>query len=455
MGERGVRQRVLTALGLDRRDVRAWAMYDWALSAQETTIAVAVFPIYFLSVAAADLPATVAAQSIAYANSAEIALVALLSPVLGAMADYAAVKKRLLASFMMGGVLATAAMFLVQRGDHLLAVVLFMLAGLGAQGSRVFYEALLPHLAGEADMDRVSTAGYALGYVGGGILLALNLAWIQHPSWFGLPSGPGLSPGEATLPARLAFLSVSVWWALFSIPLFRSVREPAARMETDERRGMNPARVGFARLVETFGELMSYRQAFLMLLAFLIYNDGISTIQKMATTYGTEIGIGQGDLIAAILIVQFVGIPFTFLFGLMAGRMGAKRSILAGLLVFMGISVFGYFLRTATQFYFLALLVGLVQGGTQALSRSLFASIIPRHKSGEFFGFYSVFSRFAAVFGPLVFGLVLSATGTSRSAILSIVVFFIVGGGLLLFVDVEEGKREAARAEAALVPARG
>jgi UMF1 family MFS transporter len=442
----------LAALGLDRPELRAWAMYDWALSAQETTIAVAVFPIYFLSVAAVDLSDTVAAQSIAYANSMSIAVIAILSPILGAIADYAAIKKRMLGVFVAGGVLASGAMFLVQQGDHVLAIVLFILASVGAQGSRVFYDALLPHIAGERT-DRVSTAGYAFGYIGGGLLLAVNLAWIQQPQWFGLPSGPDLEPGAATLPARLALLSVGVWWALFSIPLFRRVPEPPVRLEPDEQKGMNPVRVGFTRLLETFKQLRAYRQAFLMLLAFLIYNDGISTIQRMATTYGTEIGIGQGDLIAAILIVQFVGIPFTFVFGALAGWIGAKRSIFVGLLAFMGISVLGYFMRTAAHFYLLAFLVGLVQGGTQALSRSLFASIIPKHKSGEFFGFYSVFSRFAAVIGPLVFGLVLGATGSSRNAILSVIGFFIVGAILLAFVDVEEGQREAARADAAARPA--
>jgi MFS transporter, UMF1 family len=225
------------------------------------------------------------------------------------------------------------------------------------------------------------------------------------------------------------------------------------RLEPVERRGMSPVRVGFERLLETFRQLKAYRQAFLMLLAFLLYNDGIGTIQRMATTYGTEIGIGQGDLIAAILIVQFVGIPFTFLFGMLATWIGAKRAIFVGLFTFMGISVLGYFMRTATHFYLLAFLVGLVQGGTQALSRSLFASIIPKHKSGEFFGFYSVFSRFAAVGGPLVFGLVLGVTGSSRNAILSVIAFFVAGAILLAFVDVEEGKREAGRADAATRPA--
>lgn len=441
---------VLGALGLHRRDLRAWAMYDWALSAQETTIAAAVFPIFFLQVAAADLPGTRGAEMFAYANSLSIAVVAVLSPILGAVADFAAVKKKMLAVFLAGGVLASGAMFLIQRGDYWLAFALFVLASVGAQGSRVFYEALLPHLAGDNDVDRVSTAGYAMGYVGGGLLLALNLAWIQRPQWFGLPSGPGLTPEQATLPVRLAFVSVAVWWALFSIPLFRRVPEPEVGLEADEQRGMNPVRVGFTRLGETLREIRAYKHAFLMLLAFLIYNDGISTIQKMATTYGAEIGIEQGSLIAALLIVQFVGIPFTFLFGLLVRPLGVKRSIFVGLFTYMGISVMGYFMETAADFYVLAVLVGLVQGGTQALSRSLFASIIPRHKSGQFFGFYSVFSRFAAVSGPLVFGLVLSTTGESRNAILSIILFFVVGAVILAFVDVDEGKAQAARAEAEL-----
>ncbi|MEJ2203406.1 MAG: MFS transporter [Gemmatimonadota bacterium] len=442
--------RILNALGLHRRELRAWAMYDWALSAQETTIAVALFPIFFLQFAAADLPDGVGPQLIAYGNSVSILLVALLSPVLGAIADFAAVKKRMLAVFMAGGALAAAAMFLIERGDYFLAMVLFVLASVGAQGSRVFYESLLPRIAREGEVDRVSTAGYAMGYVGGGLLLALNLAWIQRPEWFGLPSGPDLTPAEGSLPARLAFLSVAVWWVLFSIPLFRRVPEPDVALEADESAGMNPVRVGFTRLVETFREIRAYKQAFLMLLAFLIYNDGISTIQKMATTYGTEIGLADTDMIPAILIVQFVGIPFTFLFGLLAVRLGAKRSIFVGLAVFMTVSILGYNLRTATHFYALALLVGLAQGGTQALSRSLFATMIPKHKSGEFFGFYSVFSRFAAVFGPVVFAAVYGASGSSRNAILSIIGFFIVGGVLLAFVDVEKGKRQAQQVEAAL-----
>jgi UMF1 family MFS transporter len=289
--------------------------------------------------------------------------------------------------------------------------------------------------------------------VGGGILLGLNLAWIQRPDWFGLPAGPGLSQHQATLPVRLAFISVAVWWIVFSLPLFRRVREPPPRLEPDERRGENPIRAAFTRLVETFRELRIYRNAFLMLLAFLIYNDGIQTIIKMATAYGTELGIGQNALIGAILLVQFVGIPCSFLFGMLAGRVGAKRALFLGLVAYTVISLLGYFMKTATHFYLLAGLVGMVQGGTQALSRSLFASMIPRHKSGEFFGFFSVFEKFAGIFGPLIFAGTIAATGSSRNAILSVILFFAVGALLLWPVNVEEGQRVARAADQATIPA--
>jgi len=440
-------------LGLDRPELRAWAMYDWAASAMQTTIMVAVFPIYFVKVAGAGQVESGATQRLATMNTLALVVIALLSPVLGAISDYRGTKKRFLAAFMLIGVLAVLGMFFVGRGDLDLASALLVVSLIGVAGSFVFYEALLPHIARPDEIDRVSTAGYALGYVGGGILLAFNLAWIQRPGWFGLPSGAGLTPSQATLPVRLAFVSVAIWWVIFSLPLFRRVREPAPRLETDERRGENPIRMAFVRLGETFRELRSYRQAFLMLLAFLIYNDGIQTIIKMATAYGTELDIGQNALIGAILLVQFVGIPCSFLFGMLAGRIGAKRALFLGLLTYTAISVLGYFMKTAAHFYVLAVLVGTVQGGTQALSRSLFASMIPQHKSGEFFGFFSVFEKFAGIFGPLIFAGTIAATGSSRNAILSVILFFAVGGLLLWPLDVHEGQRAARAADQAVRPA--
>jgi UMF1 family MFS transporter len=443
---------LLARLGLHRPELRAWAMYDWAASAMQTTIMVAVFPIYFVKVAGADLPGSAATQRLATVNTLALVVIALLSPVLGAISDYRGNKKPMLRAFMIVGASAVAGMFFVDRGEIDLASPLFMMALIGGAGTYVFYEALLPHIARPDEIDRVSTAGYAMGYIGGGVLLAFNLAWIQHPEWFGLPSGPGLSEAEATLPVRLAFLSVAVWWVVFSVPLFRRVPEPPPRLEPDERPGESPVKMAFVRLAETFRELRGYRQAFLMLVAFMIYNDGIQTIIKMATAYGTEIGIGQNALIGAILLVQFVGIPCSFLFGLLAGRMGAKRAIFLGLLAYTAISVLGYFMTSATHFYVLAGLVGMVQGGTQALSRSLFASMIPQHKSGEFFGFFSVFEKFAGIFGPLIFAGTIAATGSSRNAILSVILFFAVGAVLLWLVDVNEGQLAARQADRAATP---
>ncbi len=438
---------LLDKLGLHRPELRAWAAYDWAISAVQVGIMTAIFPIYYVKVAGAGLAEGRATQDLAAANTVALAIIAALSPILGAVADYTAAKKRLLAAFLALGAAAIVGLFFVHRGDLGLASVLFVLAMVGATGSFVFYEALLPHIAGPDEVDRVSTAGYAVGYIGGGILLALNLAWIQQPAWFGLPSGAGLSESEASLPVRLAFVSIAIWWVVFSIPLFRRVPEPPRRLEENERRGENPVYAAWARLGDTFRELRNFRQAFLMLIAFLIYNDGIQTIIKMATAYGTEIGIGQGALIAAILLVQFVGIPFSFLFGTLAGRIGAKQGVLLGLAVYTGISVLGYFMRTATHFFLLAILVGLVQGGTQALSRSLFAAMVPPHKSGEFFGFFSVFEKFAGIFGPLFFAAAIALTGSSRAAILTVIAFFAVGGLVLARVDVGEGERAARAAE--------
>jgi UMF1 family MFS transporter len=427
-------------------------MYDWAISSVQTVIMTAIFPIYYVTVAGANLAPAAATQSLSFANTAAAVLIAILAPVLGAVADFKAAKKRFLVGFMLLGVTATACMFFISHGQIALAGILFVLSLMGATGSMTFYESLLPHIASAKEMDRVSTAAYAFGYFGGGLLLAFNLAWIMSPVTFGLPSGDGLSPAEATLPTRIAFLSVGAWWLLFSIPLLKRVPEPPRAVEADERSTENPFRVAFRRLGETLRELRGYKQAFLTMLAFTIYNDGIQTIIKMATAFGTEIGIERSDLITAILLVQFIGVPCAFAFGALARKLGTKLSILLGLTVYTGICIFAYGISSAREFYMLACLVGLVQGGTQALSRSMFANMVPKHKSGEFFGFYSVFEKFGGIFGPLVFGLAIGQSGTSRVAILWVIGFFVVGGALLALVNVKEGERVAREADALVVP---
>lgn len=438
-------QRLLQRLGLHRPELRAWAMFDWANSAMVTTIVSTVFPIYYLRVAAVELPPPVATQRFAIATTISLLLVSVIAPFLGALADSAPVKKTLLAMFLALGVLSTAAMFLIHRGDWQLALGLFVLADIGACGSFIFYDALLRHVAHDDEIDRVSTTGYALGYLGGGILLAFNIGWIERPQWFGLPSGPDLSEPQQTLPTRLAFLSVSVWWLVFAIPLFLRVTEPSIET-TGDRAGLPLlARSAVRRLLDTYQRLREYKHALLMLAAFLAYNDGIGTVIRLAAIYGAEIGIESGALIGSILMVQFVGIPCSILFGALAGRIGAKRTIYVGLVVYLGITILAYFLQNATQFFVLAVLVGLVQGGTQALSRSLFASMIPRRQSTELFALFSLSEKFAGILGPLFFTATVYLTGSSRNGILSVIAFFVLGAIFLSKVDVEEGRRCAQR----------
>lgn len=440
---------------LTRRPVVAWALYDWANSALVTTVLAAVFPVYYYRVAGAHLAAGEATRRYALCTAAALGGIALLGPFLGTLADVTAAKKKFLAAFMGLGVLAVGAMFWIQEGDWPLASALLILANLGASGSFVFYDSLLPHVARREELDRVSTSAYALGYLGGGLLLALNLAWILFPAAFGLPSGDLLSSAERTLPARLAFLSVAVWWVLFSIPLFRRVPEPVV-LRGPALRGAAPALAATARRLRATGrDLRAHRNAFLMLLAFLLYNDGISTVIKMASIYGAEIGIETPALLGAILLVQFVGIPCALLFGQLAARFGTKPTLYAALVVYVGIAVFAYFMRTAAHFYTLAVAVGVVQGGAQALSRSLFASLIPRQRSSEFFGFFAVLEKFAGILGPALFALASALTGSSRSAIASVVVFFVAGALLLRTVDVEAGRRTARAAEAAAPSTEG
>ena len=446
--------RLLERVGLGRPELRAWALYDWANSAFVLSVVTVIFPVYFERVLVAGADEGVALQRYAWITSAALLVIAILSPFLGAIADFAGIRKRLLAVFLGIGALATASLYFVHEGDWLLGAVLFAVANVGAQGAFVFYDSLLGHVAKPHEVDRVSTAGYAVGYFGSALLLTLQLAWMFHPEWFGMPAGDGRSPSETTLPQRLAFVTTAVWWVAFSIPLFRNVSEPPRRIETDERPGQNPARVALERLRETFRDLRSYRHAFLMLVAFLVYNDGIGTIIRMATIYASELEIGLAAIMVSLLAAQVVGIPFAFLFGHLAGRIGPKRAIVIGLGVYVGVTIYAFFLDSAIEFFVLSVVVATVQGGAQALSRSLFTSLIPAHRSGEFFGFYGILDKFAAFTGPAVFGLGVAVTGSVRSGILPVLLYFLIGGLLLTRVDVEAGRRAARAAEDDLVPAR-
>jgi UMF1 family MFS transporter len=429
---------MLERLGLDRRELRAWAYYDVANSAFMTTVLM-IFPVYFVRVPASALAADVARSRFAFATSLGVVLVGLLGPLLGALADQRGNKKTFLGAFLALGASATGALALATAGHWVFALTLFVVANVGVTATLAFYNALLPGIASESEIDRVSTAGFALGYLGGGALFAFNLWMIAAPGQFGLSDA-----GAAT---RLAFLSVAVWWVIFSIPLFRHVKEPPPRAEAGDDRGASALAVAARRLARSFRELRRHRDAGLLLLAFLVYNDAISTIIRMATAFGDEIGIPPTQMMLTLLMVQFVGIPFSFAFGWLADRIGTRRAIFVALAVYAGIALYAFLLHTATQFFVLGFLVATVQGGAQALSRSLFATLVPTHKAGEMFGFFGVFDRFGGAIGSFVFGAVLAATGSSRPAILSLIVFFALGAWLLSRVDVERGRRLAREAE--------
>ena len=417
-----------------RKLILSWCLYDWANSAFATTIMAAVLPVFYSSVAGANLSKTTVSSYWGYTNTIAMLIVAFTAPILGALADHSGIKKRFLALFAGMGVVSTAMLVLVGKGDWFLASLLYIIGMVGFSGGNNFYDSLLPHVAGEKDIDRISSYGYALGYLGGGILLAFNLAMILKPQWFGIP--------DAEWGTRYSFLTVGVWWTLFSVPILKNVPEPPIVPIPGE--SSNPLRASLQRLSLTIHNLRQYRQAFKFLVAFWLYNDGIGTIISMAVIFGAEINIPQGHLIGSILAVQFIGIPFTILFGRLAGWMGTKRTIFLGLAVYAGISLGGYFIQTALHFWILAVLVGFVQGGTQALSRSLFGTMIPKTRSAEFFSFYDVSSKFAGIIGPFVFGLVGQMTGSSRLSVVALVIFFVGGGIILSTVNEKEGRARAA-----------
>ncbi len=419
-----------------KKIIYSWALYDWANSAFATTIMAAVLPTFYSDVAAKGLSPVTASSYWGYTNTIAMLLIAIMAPILGAMADHSGAKKRYLGSFASIGILATAGMYFITTGDWLFASVLYIFGRFGFAGANIFYDSLLPHIAGEDKIDQVSALGYATGYLGGGLLLLLNLAWIMMPQKFGF--------ANAEIATRASFISVAVWWAIFSVPLFRNVPEPKAVRMTGE--SAHPVIAGFQRIAKTFSEIRNYKELFKFLIAFWLYNDGIGTIIIMAVIYGKEIGIGTSDLIGAILMIQFVGVPFSLLFGRIPHWIGnTKRAILLALGVYTLVAIGGYFMQTALHFWMLGIMVAMVQGGSQALSRSLYGAMTPKAKSAEMFGFYDVSSKFAGIIGPALFGAIGQLTGSSRLSIVSLIIFFIIGGGLLSTVDEKAGIAAARR----------
>jgi UMF1 family MFS transporter len=416
---------------LYKKIANAWVMYDWANSAFATTIMAGFMPVYFRFLATeAGLSNVRATSAWAFVTTIALVLIAVLAPPMGYMADRMAGKKRFLTFFAVLGAVASIALFIPHGSMYRTAGVIYVLANIGFAGGNIFYNALLPHVAKEEDLDQISTKGYAMGYLGGGILLILNVVMFMYD----IPS--------ADTSVRWSFVTVGIWWLAFTVPLWRHVKEPPTQ-HTETVSFGKAFTASFKELSNTFNKIKQYPEAFKLLLAFWLYNDGIGTIMKMAVAYGDEIGIDQTGMIAALALVQFVGIPFSFAFGWLAKKIGAKTATLIGLGLYALISIGGYFMAVAWHFWVLAFMVGLVQGGTQALSRSMFGAMVPKERSGEFFGFYSMSDKFAGIVGPMVFGFVGAMTGSSRFGIVSLVFFFIVGGLLLTRVDTKKGMVEA------------
>lgn len=409
------------------RPATAWCLYDVGHSAFATTMMAAVLPVWFTTQIAIGLDPdpghakVLATARWADANAISMGLTAFTAPVLGTLADVSSGRKKMLLGCAILGAMASMAFAVPQAGQWLLLATLYILGRFAFSSSIVLYDALLPHVTDGEPIDSVSARGYALGYLGGGILLAVQILAIQNPGWFGLP--------DAATATRLAFVVTGVWWLAFTVPLMRHVPEGTCDRPLDP--GVNVIRASFARLAHTFQDLRRHGEAMKFLVAFWFYNDGIGTIVVMATAFGAEIGIGRAHLIGAILAVQFIGFPFSLLFGRLARRIGARNGIMIGLCAYLVICCAAWFVDSAADFWALAVGVAMVQGGCQALSRSLFAAMIPAGRSGEFFGFYDVSSKFAGVVGPFLLARVAELAGTSRAGVFALIVLFLIGMALL------------------------
>lgn len=417
-------------MNTDQRAATAWCLYDWANSAFATVVLAAVLPVYFAAIAPPGgvplfgrlIPAT---AFWSYTVAASMLLVAIVAPALGNLADRRGVRKPLLIVCATIGALATALLALTGQDGYLPAAALFLVANIGFAVGNIFYNAFLPVLASGPEADRLSSRAYAWGYLGGGIALALVFLLIEGHAVL------GLDKGSAT---RLGFLLTGAWWLAFALPAFCWLREGPAR--PDGHRLQRPA--DYLRLAR---ELADYPDLLRFLLAFLLYNDGIQTIIAIAAIFASvELGLSTGTILGCYLMIQFLAMPATLLTARLATRFGAKATVMGTLVVFALITVYAATMRSAAEFWVLGLLVALVLGGSQALSRSLYTGLVPQQRSAEFFSFFAISSKFASVFGPLLFAVLIDLTGSNRLAILSLAVFFVAGIWLLAGVDVERGR---------------
>jgi UMF1 family MFS transporter len=402
---------------------KSWVLYDWANSAYSILITTAIFPLYFKAAAKeAGIAATTSTAYWGYANSIATLLISLCAPILGSIADFKGLKKRLFAFFFALGIVFTLLLAVVPSNQWLFLLIAYMVTVIGFGGTNIFYDAFLVDVTSEERMNQVSSRGYAMGYIGSTIPFIISIALI-------ILSQKNIIPLTVTVASQAAFAITSLWWGLFTIPMLKNVKQVYYKEPVP-----NPISNGFKQLFDTFKKIKLYRPLFLFLIAYFFYIDGVNTIITMSTAYGSDLGITSTNLLIILFATQVVAAPFAILYGKLADKFKGKTMLLVGIFVYIIICTYAYFLKTTLDFWILAMLVASSQGGIQALSRSYFAKLVPKENANEFFGFYSIFYKFAAILGPFLVGFTAQITGNTNSGVFSLIILFIIGGTILLRV---------------------
>ena len=417
---------------MDKKKVLSWTLYDWANSAFATTVMAGFFPIFFEKYWSNPELVDQSTFYLGVSNSAGSLIVAMMAPFLGAVSDTGSTKKKFLFTFAFLGILATSLLWFVEQGDWQLAAILYAVGAIGFASSNVFYDSLLPSVAKKHEFDFVSSLGYSMGYLGGGVLFIINILMYQNPQWFGIP--------DATTAIRLSFVSVAVWWGIFSIPIFLFIPEPKNK---DNVSLLSAISLGWTQLKSTFKEIRKMKIVGLFLLSYWLYMDGVDTIIRMAGKLALSMGFEASDMLSVLIMVQLIGFPAGLLFNWFSSIITPKKAVLVAIFFYTIATSSAYFMNSRLHFYILAGIIGLFQGGIQAISRSLFARLVPKGKEGEFFGFYNMLGKFSAVVGPVLLGTVTLVTGNARMGLFALVILFIGGGLLLIRVDFDEGERIA------------
>lgn len=408
---------------------RSWAFYDWANSAYTLIVVTAILPLYFkASATQAGIDAATSTAYWGYANSFSTLIVSILAPILGTIADFKGFKKRFFIIFATLGVIFTLMLAVVPSDQWLVILICFIVTSIGFTGANIFYDSFLVDVTTEERMDRISANGYALGYVGSIIPFIISIALIMTAQL-------NILPLSVTIASQIAFVITALWWGFFTIPMLKNVEQ---RYYVE--RVPNPVSTSFKKLYSTFKNIKAYKPLFIFLIAYFFYIDGVHTVINMSTAFGSDLGISSTTLLIILFMTQVVAAPFTVLFGRLGGKYSEKTMIMVGIFVYIIVCFYAYFLDSALDFWILAMLVGTSQGGIQAMSRSYFAKLVPKESSNEFFGFYSIFGKFAAIIGPLLVGVTAQYTGNTNSGVFSLVILFIIGAIILLYVSKPDAK---------------